>query len=765
MTEEHKDHQDEQKNSGESQDNKTMSNVSDQSSGNLPPNFPKQIGKFRLKRIIASGGMGTVFEGIQENPRRSVAVKIIKGSDVSDKAKGRLKYEAQMLARLRHPGIAEIYEAGTFEDQGIEIPYFAMEYIPNAKTLTEYARSKELTVEQKLELFLQVCDAVNYGHQRGIVHRDLKPGNILVDSNNKARIIDFGLAKATDSDLRQTNMQTEVGQIIGTLQYMSPEQFDADSQDLDTRSDVYSLGIVLYELLSGTLPFDLKSKKIFEVADIIRRKEPASLSKSGLKIAPEVDTILHKALRKDREQRYQTAYGLGRDIKRFLDGEAIDARPPSLAYQLRVFTRKNKLLVASMAATFVLLIAGVAVSTSLLFKVNEERKTAILEAEKAKKAHDFLTSIFNTAIPKGFGDQVPISNLLDKSTKMLEGAFPDDPEIEAEIRTSLGRGYFALGKYKEAEDNFSFALRLRKETLGQTDEKTKSSLQELKWLYTVTGDFDNYLGNCQELCRLDSMSFGANNENTLESKMSVVVALERNGDITGALKLAEDTRDYCKKEFPDNIKLLNQASRYLGWLQLQNGQFDESEKLAKETFEIASSRIEEGWYSDASKSLFAASLISNGKLDEAVELYGQFPTYPKLDREFDLQGSFDPDKSEVLLIVFWEEWCPFCDRMMKRVENLYRQYHNYGIDVVGVTHFSKNSTREKCEDFLRAHNITFPVIKESGKAFDYFDCGGVPSIRLIYEGKLIWEKNVPSIEPISRHMVEGIIKAKKRASR
>jgi len=703
--------------------------------------------------------MGTVFEGVQENPRRSVAIKVIKGSDVSEKAVSRLKYEAQMLARLRHPGIAEIYEAGTYEENGTAVPFFAMEYIPNAKTITEYANFRKLSVDERLELFLQVCAAVNFGHQRGIVHRDLKPDNILVDSHNRVRIIDFGLARATDSDLRQTNVQTEVGQVIGSLQYMSPEQFEADSRDLDIRSDVYSLGVVLYELLSGLLPYDLSTKSVFEIASIIREKEPLPLGKSGTKVAVEIDIILQKCLRKEREMRYQTAYGLEQDISRYLSGDAIVARSPSLAYQMKIFTRKNKLLVSSFATVFVVLIAGVIVSTTLLVQVSAERERAVLESEKAKKAHVFLTNIFETAIPVGFGNEVPISRLLDKSTKMLEGAFPDDPEIEADIRHSLGLGYFSLSQFKEAREHLSYALSLRKETLGDLHPKTRISLEQLNSLNSVTGDFGNYLANCKEICRIDSLSHGVRDENTLYSQISVIGALERSGEISEALELAIDTREFCATEYPEDIKLGTEIGRYLAWLLLQSGSFDEAEELARETFETATAKIEDGSYAEDSKSVLAATLITQGKLEDARELYGNFPTFPGLDREYDIQGSIDPDDSDVLLIIFWEEWCPYCDRVMRRTEKLYRQYHNYGIDMVGVTGLWNNSTREDCEDFIEKRSISFPIIKEGGKAFTHFNASGVPAIRLVYKGNLIWEKRVPSVEPISRHMLEGIVRS------
>jgi serine/threonine protein kinase/thiol-disulfide isomerase/thioredoxin len=722
--------------------------------GKLDSHHPKKIGQYIIRRVIASGGMGTVFEALQDNPRRTVAIKVIKGSDVSEKAVSRLKYEAQMLARLRHPGIAEIYEAGTYEDHGTVVPFFAMEYIPNAKTITEYAKSRKLTVEERLDLFTQVCDAVNYGHQRGIVHRDLKPDNVLVDSHNRIRIIDFGLARATDSDLHQTNVQTEVGQIIGSLQYMSPEQFEADSRDLDTRSDVYSLGVVLFELLSGSLPYNFSTKKVYEIANIVREKQPLTLNKSGTKVAVEIDIILQKCLRKERELRYQTAYGLQQDISRYLSGDAIVARSPSLAYQIKVFTRKNKLLVSSFASALVLLIAGSIVSTTLLVQVSEE-------SEKAMKANTFLANIFETAVPIGYGEPVPIKRLLDRSTEMLEDAFPDDPEIEADIMHSLGIGYFFCEEFDASREHLNHALSSRKETLGETHPKTRETLKMLSWLNSVTGEFSKKLAICEEICRIDSIDYGLKNENALYSKLTLAFGLENVGRISEALKTVRNTRELYLSEKSDNIKLGNIIDQCLSWFLLQSGSFDEAEEIARTNLELATTRIEESRYTLSSKSYLAAALIAKGKLDEAMELYGNFPTYPTLDREYDFQGDLNPDKSEILLIVFWEEWCPYCDRRMRKLDRLYREYHKYGIDMVGVTRINKTSTKPDCEEFLRRNDITFPAFKESGKAFSYFNCTGVPSTRLVYKGKLIWEHRIGSTQLISRHMLEGIVKALK----
>ncbi len=343
------------------------------------PGLPDRIGRYHIKRVIASGGMGTVYEATQDNPRRVVAVKVMKQGIASKSALRRFEYEGQILGRLRHPGIAQIYEAGTHDDGHGAVPYFAMEYIPNAKPITKFAEEKKLGTRQRMELFAKVCDAIHHGHQKGIIHRDLKPSNILVDSTGQVKIIDFGVARSTDSDMAVTTLQTDVGQLIGTLQYMSPEQCEADPHDIDIRSDVYALGVVLYELLSGKLPYDVSRSKIFDGTRMIREQHPAKLSTLDRTLRGDVETIALKALEKERERRYQSAADFGHDIQRYLTGEAITARRASIVYQLRLFARRNKGVVTALAAVFVVLVTGVIVSTSLYLRA-EYARTATLAA-------------------------------------------------------------------------------------------------------------------------------------------------------------------------------------------------------------------------------------------------------------------------------------------------------------------------------------------------------------------------------------------------
>lgn len=296
------------------------------------------IGDFRVESVLAAGGMGTVYLAQQESPRRPVALKLVKPGLLSRQALRRFEYESQVLARLRHPNIAHVYAAGVHDPDcdggGAEtpiraVPYFAMEYVPGARTITTYAADRHLTIHERLELFIPVCDAVHHGHQKGIIHRDLKPANILVDETGQVKIIDFGVARSTDTDVAATTLYTEVGQLVGTLQYMSPEQCRADPQDLDTRSDVYSLGVVLYELLCERLPYAVSRTSVVDAARTIC-EQPADRPSTVLRaLRGDLDTIVLKALVKDRTRRYASADALARDLRHHLSGEPIEARPPT----------------------------------------------------------------------------------------------------------------------------------------------------------------------------------------------------------------------------------------------------------------------------------------------------------------------------------------------------------------------------------------------------------------------------------------------------
>ena len=349
------------------------------------PLIGAQIGRYRVIGVIASGGMGTVYEAMQEEPKRRVALKVVRAGLTSRTALHRFRHEAQILSRLRHPGIAQIFEADSYGGSG-GVPYFVMEYIDGARTITQYARDERLSTTERLMLFATVCDAIQHGHRRGIIHRDLKPGNILVDASGHPKIIDFGVARATDADMTVATMQTDVGGLVGTLRYMSPEQCDGDSAEIDTRCDIYALGVVLYELLTGEFPYDLSSSSPFEAPRVIREVQPRRLSSIHRNLRGDVETVVLKALEKDREYRYQSAAELGADIQHVVRGEPIEAKRDSLVYTLRKNISRHR-RVAAVAIVFVALLAAFGIVSAIQAERNRrlasDERTARQEAVEA----------------------------------------------------------------------------------------------------------------------------------------------------------------------------------------------------------------------------------------------------------------------------------------------------------------------------------------------------------------------------------------------
>ncbi|HYE62374.1 MAG TPA: serine/threonine-protein kinase [Phycisphaerales bacterium] len=323
-----------------------------------------RVGEYTIERLLGEGGMGVVYVARQERPSRTVALKVIRRGYTTPSLLRRFEHEAEMLGRLQHPGIANIFEAGSapLTGEGVEpgrggnLAYIAMEFI-DGLPLHQHAREHALDTRARLALLARVCEAVHHAHQRGVIHRDLKPANILVDRAGQPKVLDFGVARAADADLRVTTMQTGIGQLIGTLPYMSPEQVLADPREVDTRSDVYALGVILYQLLTGRLPLDLASRSIPEAARIIRDESPARLSAVSRVFRGDIETIVAKAMDKDKARRYQSAAELAEDLNRYLAGEPIAAKQDSALYVLRKQIGRHRVAAASAGALLILVVA------------------------------------------------------------------------------------------------------------------------------------------------------------------------------------------------------------------------------------------------------------------------------------------------------------------------------------------------------------------------------------------------------------------------
>jgi serine/threonine protein kinase len=471
--------------------------------------IPGPIGPYRLLRKLGEGGMGQVWLAEQTAPlQRLVAIKLIRAG-VSDKILlERFESERQALARMNHPAIAKVFDAGTTADG---TPYFVMEYVPGIP-ITLYCDQKRLSIRQRLELFLKVCEGVQHAHQKAILHRDLKPANILVneiDGKPVPHIIDFGIAKAIGDRDPLATMFTRAGHFIGTPVYMSPEQANPDSRDVDTRSDVYSLAVILYELLSGTLPFDLSQwrnelrreqlRKIYEEdpqppsiqfrkktttetdaatqTAKLRSTEPQQLA-SELK--GDLDWITLKALERERSRRYGSPSEFAGDIQRYLNNEPVTARPASGVYRLQKYIRRHRVGVSIAAAAVLLLVAFSVMQAIQIRRVTQERDRAARERDRANRVSDFMIKMFRVSDPgQARGNSITAREVLDKAAKEAEAGLGKDPEIQSQMMHTMGEVYYNLGLYKEAESLLRRALDTRTRTLGPQSREAVSSMSSL----------------------------------------------------------------------------------------------------------------------------------------------------------------------------------------------------------------------------------------------------------------------------------------------
>jgi tetratricopeptide (TPR) repeat protein/predicted Ser/Thr protein kinase len=535
---------------------------------------PSTIGSYRIIRLLGEGGMGAVYEAEQDQPRRRVALKVIKTAWADRELLRRFELESQTLGRLHHPGIAQIYEAGAAETGFGSQPFFAMEII-HGKPLIEYAEAKHLNTRQRLALMIQICEAVEHAHQRGIIHRDLKPGNILVEESGQPKILDFGLARVTDGDMQATR-QTDMGQLLGTLAYMSPEQVTADPLALDARSDVYALGVILYELLAGRLPYEV-SRHVYEVVKTIQQVDPKPLSSINREYRGDIETIAAKALEKDKTRRYGSAAELVADIRRYLEDRPIAAKPASTSYQLRKFARRNKVLVTGTLAVFLTLVVGVVVSTWQAVRARRAEVRAQAETATAQAVVDFLqndllaqASANKQAGPKTKPDpDLKVRTALDRAAERIEGKFAKQPEVEAEIRQTIGQTYNDLGLYPEARKQLEQALTLRRRVLGPDNPKTIETMLSLGLTALVQDKYAEAEEIDNRALEISRRVLGPENPVTLKCTSAMVklyLAQDKAAQTEALAKQAlEMSRRVLGPEHPDTLHAAgNLAASYAG---------------------------------------------------------------------------------------------------------------------------------------------------------------------------------------------------------
>jgi len=469
----------------------------------------ERVGDYRVVAKLGEGGMGVVYRAEQDNPRRHVALKVMPPGPISEAALRRFQHEAQVLGRLHHPGIAQIFEAGTDDRGRGRQPYIAMELVPG-RPLLKYCEETRLTRRDRLELFVAIGEAVEHAHRQGVIHRDLKPANILIDESAqppRPKVLDFGVARlsAVGGDAPITTMHTRADQLIGTVAYMSPEQLAGRVNDLDARSDVFSLGVILFELLAGRLPHELAGKTMPETIRIVGQEEPTMLGTLNRECRGDLDTIVAKAMERDRTRRYASAGDLAADLRRHLSDEPILARPPSALYQLNKFARRNKTLVGGVAAVFVALVLGIVATawqarnaiqardqqTALRHEADASAALAQRAAVKALTVNEFVRRMLSSAEPQVTqGREVSVREVLDSAAAEINGgSLASQPEVQAQVDLIIGETYLALGRTAEARHHLKRSLDTSRTVHGEPSTEVATALVGIGSVHNAEGDY------------------------------------------------------------------------------------------------------------------------------------------------------------------------------------------------------------------------------------------------------------------------------------
>lgn len=563
------------------------------------------IGPYYLISKLGEGGMGTVWLAEQLVPvHRRVAIKVVKSGRFSDQALRRFDLERQSLAIMNHPAIAKVFDAGsTSEGQ----PYFVMEYV-SGLPITNYCNQKRLGTRDRIELMIKVCEGVQHAHQNAIIHRDLKPSNILVtevDGKPLPRVIDFGIAKAMQAKSAEGETVaafTQAGGMIGTPGYMSPEQADPSILDVDTRTDVYSLGVVLYQLLTSSLPFDPKQwhiKPLHEVLRQIQEEDPQAPStrvstnssdaavNSGTEVHKLVNTlrgdldwITLKALERDRERRYSSPSDLASDLNRFLRNEPVVARPPSFSYRAQKFVRRNRLAVAFTAAMVVLVI-GFAISMAI------ERNRARREAETAQRVSDFMTGMFKVSDPgESRGNSVTAREILDKASTQIEKGLGQDPQVQARLMQTMGSTYHQLGLNKEARNLLDQAVAIQSRVLGPENPETLRSQSILGTVVKAQGQANEAQKLLRQTLASQQKVLGADHPETMQTVSYLTDTLNSDGEFAEAEGLIRRTLANQQRklgpEDPATLRSMRSLTQNLN----NQGRLAEAEKLGQETLAL-----------------------------------------------------------------------------------------------------------------------------------------------------------------------------------
>lgn len=606
------------------------------------------IDRFTLVEEIGEGGMGTVWRAKQEQPiRRQVALKVIKLGMDTREIVARFEAERQALALMDHPSIAKVFDAGVTKAGR---PFFAMELVMGAP-ITDFCNAEGMSTLKRLELFRQACLAVQHAHQKGVLHRDLKPSNILVtkvDGVPQPKVIDFGIAKAMEKPLTDSSLATEEFQVMGTPEYMPPEQ--ASGRDVDTRADVYSLGVVLYELLTGAPPFrrgagglDGLGKLLRQIHDVTPPKPSTRVSELGDKLdmiarthgAPastftrslrgDLDCIVMKALEKDRERRYATALELADDVARHLANEPVVASPPSTTYRVRKFVRRNRLAVGS-AAVVVTTLLFATIGLGLLYsRALDSEAQATREAETSRQALGFMTEMFEVSDPsQARGETVTAREILDRGAERIERELAGQPEIRSTLEATMGRVYRGLGLYARAGELMGSAARIQRELNGEEDPEALRLSTAIAVLWERQSRFEESEDLLRETLERQQRALGVNHPDELGTRLALSDVLRLRSEFDEADLHAREVLEVARRTLGEDHELTLLAFTCLGVAYSAAGRFEEAEDQFRSVLEVRRHKLG-GDHPETLNAItnLAELYVSMGRFEEAEDLFGE----------------------------------------------------------------------------------------------------------------------------------------------
>jgi tetratricopeptide (TPR) repeat protein/tRNA A-37 threonylcarbamoyl transferase component Bud32 len=559
----------------------------DDGAGTAPDERIGQVlGGYRIIRVLGEGGMGTVYEAEQQLPRRRVALKVVRWTGRTDEARLRLfQRESEALARLRHPGIAAIYEAGIAPDGQ---HFFAMELVRGRSlgALLHDWRDRgpldRTAIRERVSLFIEICDALSYAHQSGVIHRDLKPSNILVvdrpgESTSsglqpRTRLLDFGLARLTGIEGAESITLTTEHSIQGTLAYMSPEQARGNPDEIDYRSDIYTLGVLLYEMLTGRLPYDLKQRPLMEALRIVSEEAPRRPATLQRALAGDLETVLLKALEKQPERRYQSVAGLSDDLQRHLDDLPIEARPATLAYQVQKLARRHRVATLLGVGLVLAVLVGAAGTTIGMVRARKAAALARQEAATAAEVSRFLETLFRVSNPsEARGNSITARELLDAGAARIDTSLVDQPVVRARLMAVMGDVYRTMGLYKESRPLLERALELNRATLEPDDPALASSEFTLGTLLRRLGEYDAAREHYQRSLDIRERIYGPIHSDVAASLTGLANVSLQKGDYAAAqplyercLAIVEKTKGHDHPDLAIYLSNLALAHRTLG---------------------------------------------------------------------------------------------------------------------------------------------------------------------------------------------------------